>query len=470
MIQPAAIAFPEPPAAPARPAPKRANVNAADTREFDELLDDHAEPKAERPGDLADIATVATKAAEAPDDEAETTPVDEEADAPTTPETVDATVLSSQLAMWQILPPPRAEVSVGGEKIAAPIAVENGAEIPGMPSSAGGEKISIPAPPTSPAEGDATPLTAPNAAATAAVATPADDQRGDALPKVAGTPAMAAPVDSVNPLAPIANPLGEKVSQEVANAFSKGHPATNGIPVAKQQRVMSDADLHLSATPATAGFAAPNLAVSPAAAVMPIAAADGQNLHDQPRDETGGQADSALAAAAMLGKENQPHRLTDAPDFPAAVQAMDTTKVIDQIERAVERMRTQGQQRIELRLPTQDGGEILVRLQMEAGQVKAVFRTESDGLRDALEAGWNQFAASAPERAQKVSSVVFEAPTTQSGMGGFNQTSDQRGRQQAFAEAEGRVNAPASTFPTTKITPLATRSPVATAVGLQIYA
>jgi hypothetical protein len=112
-------------------------------------------------------------------------------------------------------------------------------------------------------------------------------------------------------------------------------------------------------------------------------------------------------------------------------------QVIQHIERAVERMRSQGGERVEMRVPLQDGGEVVVKLRIEHGEVKAIFHSVTEGLQQALETGWSQLAQTSTDRSGKIAPAVFESSSMQSGTGGFQQSSDQRERNgRGYSETE----------------------------------
>jgi len=407
--------------------------------EFDDLLNPREGPESDNP--LREPSASKTSRAESPTAEVDDEGRDERADSDEDNKgAVDANVLSAQLALWQILPRPVDPVVPSQENIAALEAPLLPAEPTTATSMATGEK---------------------NSALGTKPASLAQE-----LPPTAAANALAAPVGSA------ADQLTNKASQEVAAVTPKEPAGSNGIPVAKQHRVMTDRDLTPAETPVTAGIADPTAGTNSIVAAAPSASGSGQNFQESQGGNREGQLDAALAGNAVPISETRAHQAPEAPEAPAAVHAADATKVIDQIERALERMRTQGNQRIELRLPLQDGGEVVVKLQIEAGQVSALFRTDSQGLREALESRWTQFTTTSSERVLKVGSAVFESASMENTTGGFSQSPDQRNREQAFAEAERSANAGPSIPFGSKATPDPRRMPVApaSAAGLQLYA
>ncbi len=476
MIAGTPAALPEP-AASVPPASRRVETpDDRSTPDFHALLDEQAdlqrEPGGLETGDEASAESASVDTQSVDPEETESDGAIEEAETDSEPRTADATVLSSQLAMWQILPQSVVPAGSNADKIAAPVAAEDGIVAADFGSNGSAENISasnLTGPPMDVKTGTESTRNSRNERAPSG---PFESASGQPLQKpLPSTPGgvVAVPADGT---ALPANPLGDRVSREVAEDLPKVHAQANGIPVAKQQRAMSNPEFHPTEAPETAVLAGSNTAGTSAAAIVPATAAGGQKFQEQSREEAGRQPDTLLAGTAMVAPEVKSHHSATTGAFPTTAHAVEATKVIEQIERATERMRSQDGQRIEMRLPTQDGGELLVRLQISGGELKAVFRTESTGLRDALQAGWTQYTAATAERELKVGQAVFESPSMQSEMGSHSQTPDQRGREHAFAEAESSGNSSAP-FPsagksvrTTHSTPVTTPN----SAGLQIYA
>lgn len=133
------------------------------------------------------------------------------------------------------------------------------------------------------------------------------------------------------------------------------------------------------------------------------------------------------------------------PPAEAKAAASDTAQVIREIERAVDRMRAQGSQQMEVRLPMHDGNEVVVKLRIEQGEVKATFQSGSEELRQALETGWSQQTQSASERAGKTATTVLESPALQNSAGGFQHSRDQRQHDTGSAADEFAPKLPAQT-------------------------
>jgi hypothetical protein len=178
-----------------------------------------------------------------------------------------------------------------------------------------------------------------------------------------------------------------------------------------------------------------------------------------------------------------PAAATAAPETPAAAdvkpvpsQAAQLTAVIEHVHQAIERFRTNTDQRqvnIDLRL--HDGQQLSISLQMEGGEVKTLFKAESESMRQALEQSWAQFQARPSDRGVRLATAVFEAPPSQNG---FNSDPRQQGqRERAFAEAhQQQQENPFAPLARGRGLCLATYAPIsrperaAASAGLQIYA
>ncbi len=272
-----------------------------------------------------------------------------------------------------------------------------------------------------------------------------------------------------------AEPLEIRPSQAMPTVVEVVRPDRDGIPDAKQQRVMSE--------PAFSSAAPTALAV-PAEREMPAAGTRVMST------------DSVRAEASLVeraGRDATPSGVTDQDsDRGSLVQTSgvaahefhhesghveadlktapsDAARIIAHIERAVERLHTQEGQRIEMRLPLREGEEIIVKLRLEQGEVKATFRTESAGLKQALEQGWSQFTQNTSERNLRVGPVSFESSSPESGRGGFQQSPDQRDRQTAAGSPEFDL-APAPRPALGGKTPDARRANTASTESLATYA
>ena len=120
-----------------------------------------------------------------------------------------------------------------------------------------------------------------------------------------------------------------------------------------------------------------------------------------------------------------------------------------------------------MRVPLHDGGEVVVKLQMEQGQLKATFRTESEGMQQALETGWSQFSQTSSDRGVRVGAAAFDSSSSQNGTGSFQQSPDQRERGANTRLFETDFTAPLRTSDARK--PLEARR-AASSSSLEIYA
>ena len=357
----------------------------------------------------------------------------------------NAQALNSCLAGWQILPPPvpvqpapmgpnatgktidpNSSADESSQTTVAKAATDSKAE-PAVPAAAA-PTPDDPIPKIAPATSDNSGQPKEESAA------------GQLTPSVAvpGTPAAALPAQAdmgeASKTGEAAKAVEIKGSRALAATAEVPHPTLDGIPVAKEQRAMSATTFHHQAKPAPAAFAESETpskvpAESGLQAVAGVKASEPTRQDDSQAGMSNGQHEPAGAEAFTLPAGAEVSRGAEAPKEDTKVTASDTAQAIHDIERAIDRMRTQGSQRMEMRLPMRDGEEVVVKLRLEQGEVKATFQSGSEGLRQALETGWSQYTQNSAERAAKAAPAVFESPSMQSGMGGFHQSPEQRQRE-----------------------------------------
>ncbi len=220
-----------------------------------------------------------------------------------------------------------------------------------------------------------------------------------------------------------------------ANATANKEP---GTATAMHPPAMSDPADPRQSLPKTAGFADAAMAdLHISSSVAP------QAQSQDPQQKPGDKKSNAQTASA--GEIAEP--ALNAPQFTGAmagsmagsqksapIPATEITTVVHRTLEAAEHVRMSGQERVEIRMRLDSGQELLIELRVsQQGEVKPVFRTESEALRQALEQNWSRFSSAGTERGIKLSNPVFESPQTQSGMSDLNQNHD--GRERAFAQA-----------------------------------
>ena len=138
---------------------------------------------------------------------------------------------------------------------------------------------------------------------------------------------------------------------------------------------------------------------------------------------------------ATITNEAMSAKLVTTPG--ARIQQADVAQVVNHTLAAAERLRTSGQERVDVALKLEGGQELTIQLRIANGQVTPTIRTESEPLRIALEQNWAQFSQRSGERELQITKPIFESPQTSSNMTDLNQ--QREGRQRAYQE-------PASTF------------------------
>jgi hypothetical protein len=148
-----------------------------------------------------------------------------------------------------------------------------------------------------------------------------------------------------------------------------------------------------------------------------------------------------------------------------------TTATLNRVMEAADKMRTIGDNRVELQVKLDDGQQVTVRLQMTQGTVHTIFKTESPELRQAIEQNWGGFRTDASQRGLQISTPVFESPSSQ---GGFNSFANREQTRQQTGEGPERDGANIIPMPNPALNGKATPAlPVAASLvgtGVQLYA
>jgi hypothetical protein len=119
------------------------------------------------------------------------------------------------------------------------------------------------------------------------------------------------------------------------------------------------------------------------------------------------------------------------PAKAAEVTRLEMTSIVNQAVDAAQQIKATGPERVEVKLQLESGETLSIQLQLSRGEVKPVFRAESESLRIALEQNWAQFSNRAEERGVRLASAVFESP--QSSLGMNDQSGQQSGRERGQA-------------------------------------
>jgi len=219
-----------------------------------------------------------------------------------------------------------------------------------------------------------------------------------------------------------------------------------------------------AATPEAATEDHPAQAAAPAIAKSSAAHQSSDAQQSSPATSPA-QEFSISTSAAITAKT-----LTVTATAPAPVQAAATT-TLNQVLESADKMRTIGQDTVQLQVNLDGGQQLTVRLQMAQGAIHATFKTDSPDLRQAIEQNWSGFRTGASERGLQISSPVFESPSTGSGFNAFanrDQTRQQNG-DPSDAEASNIIPLPTLAPAGKAAAPQpAAASPVES--GIQLYA
>ena len=232
--------------------------------------------------------------------------------------------------------------------------------------------------------------------------------------------------------------------QDPVNALKAKQPAVSGSDASDSQAPAPAPAKGVASVPAQASQQ-PATTVSSAAAAFSV---------------SGGTAASDKTAQASGA----------APSAPAQAAASST---LTQVLAATDRMRSTGQNHVEVQVKLETGDQLTVRLQMSQGTIKPVFRTESPELRQAIEQNWAGFRSAASERGLQISNPVFESPSSQGGFNAFSNREQSRQQANDAYQPDGMSFIPAGAFSTNaKSNPANPVSMPASPVesGVQLYA
>jgi len=135
----------------------------------------------------------------------------------------------------------------------------------------------------------------------------------------------------------------------------------------------------------------------------------------------------ALAPGEKMGQTNQSPTefliLSSQDAHPAQNDGTPAkvTHLFNAITDTIERLQTDGHTNVEMKVKLPDGQQLTVRLQLHAGEVRAVFRTDSAEWREAITRGWSDIAGNSGERGVRLTDPAFESPGTHAGFDNLNQ-------------------------------------------------
>ena len=270
--------------------------------------------------------------------------------------------------------------------------------------------------------------------------------------------------------APNATTATVQISREVAPIASA--EIFSGMVAAKLGRAMSAPTLPRSPSPNAANPAEvsargeASLAASPSPRHAPVLATE--NERERSANEPPGNAETPLVPAPDFLQATfpgEPMRTDATHRSTERIQPADVAQVVSHTLAATERLRTSGQERVEVALKLEGGQELTIQLRVANGQVTPTIRTESEPLRLALEQNWSQFSQRSGERELQITKPVFESPQTSSNLTDLNQQRD--GRQRTFQEPAGSFAQPS--LPRRNPAP-GTPTPITPQTGVRLYA
>jgi hypothetical protein len=123
---------------------------------------------------------------------------------------------------------------------------------------------------------------------------------------------------------------------------------------------------------------------------------------------------------------------------PAApIDRAELVRLTERTADAAVRLRASGSERIEVAVQLASGDRLTIQLQLANGEVTPHFRTNSEGLRVALEQHWSQFTERASDRGVRLTPPVFDVNSSSSNMTDLSQ--QRHGRDTAYTDAQAEL-------------------------------
>jgi flagellar hook-length control protein FliK len=102
---------------------------------------------------------------------------------------------------------------------------------------------------------------------------------------------------------------------------------------------------------------------------------------------------------------SESHATTEAQQSREVNQA---AHILRNLQVELQKAKQSSPNRMELQIPTQDGGSVQVRLEMRAGEMRTIIRTDNPELREALAQAWPDFSQRSQDRGIKLGEAAFE--------------------------------------------------------------
>jgi hypothetical protein len=94
---------------------------------------------------------------------------------------------------------------------------------------------------------------------------------------------------------------------------------------------------------------------------------------------------------------------------PAAVKTPATAGLVETLGLGLQRIQQSGNNRVDLKVPLEGGGEVGIQLRLEHGRVQACVTTDSIELREALQKGWAQLATRSETAGAPLAHLTFRS-------------------------------------------------------------
>jgi hypothetical protein len=289
----------------------------------------------------------------------------------------------------------------------------------------------------------------PNVAPTKlATAFPADSKEGSATNQNQTSPLPIKLDQAKTSNSPVPLPVGPAPNERIRSASPstinspEDLPRVAGTDAAKQQVTMSFAELqtkpkssqlNTAALPAATDDAKPPLGKTPPSRDFSSGNQEG-NLSGAP-DPKG--TESAVPPTIHFSTAD----VRPAESIQQTPRAEPIVRIFNELTEATTSLRTDGRANVEMQINLKDGEVLTVHLQVHGGEVRTFFKTDSTEMREAIARGWSDFSTSSAERGLRVTTPVFQSPTTQSGLNNFTNQRDNR-REPAYENSAGHPTVP----------------------------
>lgn len=260
-------------------------------------------------------------------------------------------------------------------------------------------------------------------------------KRGEVMPSIA-IPAPTKPraAKSVDEPAPLSEPAGSSLPIESEQDHA---PAEN-----RAASPVENADTPRRRAPEQrqAFGLRPEWQEAPAGnrhAVNPELATPGESPERQLAMEPRVEFEPGVSTGVPAFKPQAERIAAEPATLDAPISRAEVVQVVERTLDAALRMRAIGNERVEVAVQLESGERLTIQLRIANGEVTPHFRTNSEGLRTALEQNWSQFSERAGDRGVRLTPPVFDVSQSSSNMTDLSQ--QRQGRNPSYTDAQAEL-------------------------------